>query len=179
MTKILVSACLLGQRVRYDGGHSASGAQILARWRREGRVVAFCPEVAGGLPTPRPPAQIIGGDGDAVLDGAARVMTEAGEDVTEAFVQGAKAVLDVARKADVRVAVLKSKSPSCGSLRIYDGTFARGDAGAAALIPGAGVSAALLRRHGIGVFNEHQFESAQRYLQDLNRAPTERSNPAE
>lgn len=163
MIKIMVSACLLGQRVRYDGGHCAQHADLLERWRREGRLVAFCPEVAGGLGTPRPPAQIVGGGGDAVLDGHARVQTQAGEDVTEAFLRGAYALLDAAQRAQAPLAVLKARSPSCASLRIHDGTFSP----TPQLVDGAGVSAALLRRHGIAVFNEHQLELAAKFLADL------------
>ena len=170
--KILVSACLLGQKVRYDGGHSASGAEILERWREMGQVVAFCPEVAGGLGTPRPPAEIIGGDGEAVLDGRARVVTEAGVDVTDAFIKGAQGLLASARRHGARMAVLKARSPSCGSFQIYDGTFGRdsgqsaGQSSGARLVAGMGVSAALLRRHGIKVFNEAQFVEAQAWLDE-------------
>ena len=91
MQKILVSRCLLGHRVRYDGG--AHGPfDLLQQWLDEGRVVALCPEVAGGLPTPRPPAEIPGGQGSAVLDGQLPVLTIDGEDVTAAFVDGAEQV---------------------------------------------------------------------------------------
>lgn len=84
LPKVLVSACLLGQPVRYDG--RASGhPDLLQRWQAEGRVVPLCPEVAGGLPTPRPPAEIPGGQGGEVLDGLAQVVTVSGEDVSAAF----------------------------------------------------------------------------------------------
>ena len=83
--KVLVSRCLLGHRVRYDGGASGPYAQ-LAQWQAEGRVIALCPEVAGGLPTPRAAAEIPGGQGVEVLAGKAAVITTEGEDVTEAFV---------------------------------------------------------------------------------------------
>ena len=94
MQKILVSRCLLGHRVRYDGGAHGPFDQ-LQRWLDEGRVVALCPEVAGGLPTPRPPAEIRGGQGGAVLDGRQPVLTIDGEDVTAAFVDGAELVMRV------------------------------------------------------------------------------------
>ncbi|WP_318023170.1 DUF523 domain-containing protein [Streptomyces sp. ICN988] len=76
--KVLVSACLLGRPVRYDGGAKPVGDEVVERWRGEGRVVVFCPEVSGGLPVPRPAAEIVGGDGADVLDGVARVLTERG-----------------------------------------------------------------------------------------------------
>ncbi|HVY61035.1 MAG TPA: DUF523 domain-containing protein, partial [Planctomycetota bacterium] len=110
----------------------------------QGRAVAFCPEEAGGLPTPREPASIEDGkSGEDVLDGRARVLTASGRDVTAEFVAGARACLEVARRHGVRRAYLKSKSPSCGAgaLRRLDG----------ALEPGFGVTAALLRREGIEV----------------------------
>ena len=86
--KILVSACLLGQMVRYDGGTCTVESEILQRWAAEGLVIPFCPEVAGGLQVPRPPAEIRGAGGKAVLDGAGRVVTKAGADVTQAFLGG-------------------------------------------------------------------------------------------
>lgn len=157
-TVVLVSACLLGHRVRYDGAESASDSDILARWRAQGRVRAFCPEVAGGLSTPRPPAEIVGGTGEDVLDGTARVLTEAGADVTEAFLRGAHHALRAALDAGAKLALLKSKSPSCGAHQIYDGTFS------ASRRPGRGVTSALLARHGIHVFTEHELAAADAYL---------------
>lgn len=121
---------------------------LFERWRAEGRLVPFCPEVAGGLPVPRPPAEIVGGDGADVLDGAARVVADTGEDVTEAFVAGARLALETARRAGARVALLKESSPSCGSRMIYDGTFT------GTWVAGDGVTAALLEREGIRVFGE-------------------------
>ncbi len=155
---ILVSACLLGRRVRYDGGHSAVDQDVLSRWREQGRVVAFCPEVAGGLSTPRAPAEIVAGTAADVLDGGARVVTCEGDDVTAAFVRGARAALEAAQNAGARLAILKSKSPSCGSQRVYDGSFS------ATLVDGAGITTTLLRRHGIAVFDEHQIAQAHAWL---------------
>ncbi|MEU7648164.1 DUF523 domain-containing protein [Streptomyces huasconensis] len=165
MERILVSACLLGSRVRYDGGAKGVNDELVTRWRAEGRVVAFCPEVSGGLPVPRPPAEIVGGDGSAVVDGIARVLTETGEDVTEPFVRGAHRALDAAREAGARVALLKESSPSCGSLRVYDGSFA------GTRVPGRGVTTALLARAGVRVFNEDQIPEAAAYLYGLEDGP--------
>jgi uncharacterized protein YbbK (DUF523 family) len=162
--KILVSACLMGRKVRYDGSAKTSSAAVLADWRAEGRLVSFCPEVAGGLPVPRPAAEIEGGAGGAaVLAGTARVLTSGGEDVTAEFVAGARAALEAARSAGARMAVLKEGSPSCGTLAIYDGSFA------GRKNPGQGVTTALLERHGIRVFGEDRLDEAAGYLRTLER----------
>ncbi|TLP56382.1 DUF523 domain-containing protein [Microbispora triticiradicis] len=162
MERILVSACLLGRRVRYDGGAKTSDDDLLARWRAEGRLVPFCPEVEGGLPVPRPPAEIEGGAGGAaVLVGEARILTPDGADVTEAFLSGARQALAAARSSGVRIAILKEGSPSCGSLRIYDGTH-RGRT-----TQGQGVTTALLELNGVRVFGEDRVPDAARYLETL------------
>lgn len=158
MEKILVSRCLLGHRVRYDGGAHGPFDQ-LGVWLAEGRVVALCPEVAGGLPTPRPPAEIPGGQGVQVLEGTARVLTEAGEDVSAAFVEGAQQALTLVQQHGIRLAVLKARSPSCGNRETYDGTFSGHK------VAGEGVTAALLRRAGVQVFNEHELAAALEALQ--------------
>lgn len=163
MEKILVSACLVGRKVRYDGEASDAADDRLESWRREGRLVAVCPEIAGGLSVPRPPAEIRGGDGEDVLEGTARLITDGGEDVTELFVAGARHALEVARRYGLRVAILKSRSPSCGSTTIYDGSFS------GTKIEGMGVTAALLRREGLEVFNEKQLDEAARALERLER----------
>jgi len=111
----------------------------------EGRAVLVCPEVDGGLGTPRPPAEIVGGDGADVLAGRARVVTVQGEDVTEAYIRGAERALRVAEQRGATRAILKARSPSCGSGNIYDGTFSK------TLLAGDGVTAALLKMNGIDV----------------------------
>ncbi|KAB8189338.1 DUF523 domain-containing protein [Nonomuraea phyllanthi] len=162
MERILVSACLMGRPVRYDGRARTSADARLAAWREEGRLVPHCPEVAGGLPIPRPAAEIEGGAGGAaVLSGAARVLASDGSDVTAAFVAGARSALALARSSGVRLAVLKEGSPSCGVLSVYDGTFT-GRRG-----PGQGVTTALLERNGIRVFDEDHIEEAAAYLSAL------------
>ncbi|MGP3912349.1 DUF523 domain-containing protein [Nonomuraea sp. 10N515B] len=162
MERILVSACLMGRRVRYDGGAKTSSDARLAGWREEGRLVPFCPEVEGGLPIPRPAAEIEGGAGGAaVLAGAARVLATDGSDVTAEFLAGAHAALAVARSFGIRLAVLKEGSPSCGALSIYDGTF-RGRR-----TPGQGVTTALLESNGIRVFTEEHVDEAAAYLRTL------------
>lgn len=146
--RVLVSACLLGAEVRHHGGAATVEHPILRRWREEGRIVGVCPEIAGGLPAPRPPSEIRG----------LRVVTRDGRDVTAAFDAGARVAVGVVSELGIRVAVLKSRSPSCGTGRIYDGTFS------GRLVPGDGFTAAALRREGILVFDETQLEEADEAL---------------
>ncbi|MFI7310929.1 DUF523 domain-containing protein [Streptomyces hygroscopicus] len=143
MEAILVSACLRGVPCRFDGRHKSSPECEEAVAGRA--VVSFCPEVAGGLATPRRPAELVGGDGHDVLDGTARVVEDTGRDVTEAFVAGARRALAAARQAGCTEALLMPRSPSCGRGVVYDGSFA------GELVPGDGVTAALLERNGIAV----------------------------
>ncbi|TYK46328.1 DUF523 domain-containing protein [Actinomadura decatromicini] len=161
MERILVSSCLVGRRVRYDGAAKPVGGGLFERWRAEGRLVPFCPEVSGGLAVPRPPAEIVGGDGHAVLDGTARVRTEHGDDMTAEFLHGARQALDAARRTGARIALLKEGSPSCGSHRVYDGTFT------GTPIPGEGVTTALLEREGIRVFSEDDLNAVASLLETL------------
>ncbi|MCF7808507.1 MAG: DUF523 domain-containing protein [Candidatus Marinimicrobia bacterium] len=108
---VLVSACLLGETCRYDGKHSARAE--LRRLLEGDAVIPVCPEVAGGLSTPRPPAELSG----------EKVLRENGEDVTAQFHNGARECLEEAQKHDISLAILKSRSPSCGCGDVYDGTF--------------------------------------------------------
>ena len=163
MQKILVSRCLLGQAVRYDAG-SHGPFSLLQQWQAEGRVVPLCPEVAGGLAVPRPPAEIAGGQGEQVLDGLAAVLTDAGEDVSEAFLAGAAEAVRLVRQHGIRIAVLKARSPSCGNLHNYDGSFS------GRKVSGQGVTAAALQRQGVQLFNEEQLEQAEACLQSLEDA---------
>ncbi|MBF7730026.1 DUF523 domain-containing protein [Pseudomonas sp. N040] len=161
MQKVLVSRCLLGQAVRYDGGSHGPFA-LLQDWLAAGRVVPLCPEVAGGLPVPRAPAEIPGGQGDQVLDGLQPVLTEQGEDVSAAFLAGAAEALRLVREQSIRIAVLKARSPSCGNLHNYDGSFS------GRKVRGMGVTAAALQRAGVRVFNEEQLMEAQAFLRLLD-----------
>ncbi len=168
--RVLVSACLLGEKVRHDGRDAACAHPVLARWAREGRLVPVCPEVAGGLGVPRAPAEMLGGDGADVARGAARVVTQDGEDVTAAYRCGAQLALETALANGARVAVLKDRSPSCGSRFVHDGSFT------GSLRAGRGVTAALLERHGIRVFSEDELDAAAAYLETLE-APDPRARP--
>lgn len=152
MDRILISACLLGRPVRYDGNGKRLDDPRLDRWQAEGRLVPVCPELMGELSVPRPAAEIAGGSGADVLAGRARVVTATGEDVTAAFVAGAEAALDLARRSGCVHALLIDRSPSCGSVQIYDGTFS------GRRLVGAGVTAALLAAHGIGVYADHEID---------------------
>ena len=160
MIKVVVSSCLLGSPVRYDGQDKKSNHPVLLRWLEEGRVVSACPEMLGGLGTPRPPAEI--------LPGTTRVITSAGKNVTSAFEQGARAVDELANAHNIRVAILKDGSPSCGSSFIYDGTFTR------TKLAGEGITAAFLRNRGIAVFSEEELDAAERYVASLDQE--DRSN---
>ena len=162
MERILVSACLLGSPVRYHGGDAAVHDPLLDHWRAEGRLVALCPEQEGGLATPRPPAEIAGGDGRRVVASLAFVRTASGADVTEAFRRGAASALEVVRRHHIRMAVLKDGSPSCGSSGVYDGTFS------GVRVGGVGVTTALLQAHGVRVFSEREIAEAGEYLRTLS-----------
>lgn len=149
MSKILVSGCLLGQKVRYDGRDNLQNHALFQAWIKAGKVVSICPEMAGGLPTPRPPAEIQPTkSAEAVLNGQGKVLTIHGGDVTAEYIRGAQKALELAQKHNIRVAILKARSPSCGSKQVYDGSHSRN------LIEGMGVTALLLSQHGIQVFDE-------------------------
>ncbi len=167
MQKVLVSACLLGERVRYDGEAASVSSEILSRWDMEGRLVPICPEMAGGLPTPRPAAEIMQADTEGVMQETSRVRTRHGDDVTGFFLTGARRALALARTHGIRVAVLKDGSPSCGSRRIGDGSFS------GRKVPGQGVTTCMLRRHGIRVFSEAQIDKAAACLARLEQADGE------
>jgi len=164
LIRILISSCLLGQRIRFNGLDAPSDKRILSRWQAEGRLVQYCPELAAGFPVPRPPAETVGGDGRLVLLGQARVFEDTGADVTDQFIKGAEKALDIARKTGVRIAILTDGSPSCGSSYVYDGRFS------GETVPGQGVTAALLAQNGVHVFNEDQIEEAETLLTRLETA---------
>lgn len=157
--RVLVSSCLLGAHVRYDGRSSRVDNALLSRWWKMNLVVPLCPELLGGLTVPRSPAEILGHhSGEAVLDGRARVVSIEGVDHTASFIRGATAALAAARRLGICAAVLKDGSPSCGSRRVHDGTFS------GVKVVGEGVTAALLRQGGIRVFSDTEFQEADAYL---------------
>jgi uncharacterized protein YbbK (DUF523 family) len=132
----LCSACLLGIKCRYDG-KSARNRKVIMLLKAE-TLIPVCPEQLGGLPTPREPAEIRG----------ERVFTRSGKDVTENFERGAKEVLKIAKLYGIKEAIMKQGSPSCGSGRIYDGTFS------GKTIKGDGITTAVLKENGIKVITE-------------------------
>jgi uncharacterized protein YbbK (DUF523 family) len=158
MEKILISACLLGRKVRYDGKTLPVTDNLLERWMAQGRVISVCPEVDAGMSIPRAPAEITAGTGYDVLAGTAKVLIENGDEVSAYFEKGAQLTLALCKQYDIKVAVLTESSPSCGSSNIYDGSFTRQK------IAGVGVTVALLEQHGIKVFNQHQLSEADRAL---------------
>jgi len=161
MNKILVSACLIGENVRYNGRVKVDESSWLKDWKLQGRLVPFCPEVAGGLPVPRPCSEISGYDGHTVLYGNARVINIKGKDVTQYFLTGAQKALELARLHNIKLAVLKDGSPSCGSTYIYDGSFS------GTKKPGNGITTVLLEENSLRVFNEREIAEAVEYLKTL------------
>ena len=142
MEKLLISACLAGENCKYSGGNNFIGETALASLGDKYELVSACPEVMGGLSVPRIPCERIG----------ARVMNERGEDVTAQFKAGAELTADICERQGVKKALLKEKSPSCGSGRIYDGTFSH------TVIAGDGVTAQRLRALGIALYGESEIE---------------------
>jgi uncharacterized protein YbbK (DUF523 family) len=161
MEKVLISACLLGNPVRYNGVALIFEDLTLTHWLSERRLVPICPEVAGGLPVPRPRAEIINGDGSLVLNGRTRVINNSGQDITNCFLAGAHKALELAGIYKIKLAVFKEGSPSCGSGHVYDGSFS------GIKKPGKGVAAALLEKNGIRVFSEREISEAKEYLKTL------------
>ncbi len=146
MDKILVSQCLYGgEPVRYDGRSKAETDPRFLKWKEEGRLIPVCPEVSGGLPVPRSDAQRQG----------ARIVSRAGEDVTWAYQKGAEEAVRLAKEYRVLCAVMKEKSPSCGSSLIYDGSFT------GTLAEGRGLAVELLQEAGIMVFSENQLDQVE------------------
>lgn len=153
MDLILISSCLLGSPVRYDGKAKTLTHSLLNKWQEEGRLISFCPEIAAGLPTPRPPAEILESkSGEEILKRKARLQEKTGKDVTEDFLNGAQMALDLAKRKGCRFAILTDGSPSCGSSFIYDGSFS------GTRHPGQGVTAALLKENGILVFGQDKLD---------------------
>lgn len=139
---LLVSACLLGVNCRYDGGNNRLPAETLAALEARYRLVPVCPERDGGMSTPRTPSERQGNG----------VVNRLGEDVTAQFRRGAEIALEAARENGCARALLKERSPSCGSGSVYDGTFS------GTVIPGDGVTAALLKKNGLAVYGETEAE---------------------
>lgn len=142
MRNLLISACLLGFECKYSGGSNALDGEKLEALKESFRLIPVCPESAGGLPTPRPPSERRDG----------KVINKLGQDVTEEYRKGAETALYLARRYGCTKALLKERSPSCGSGEIYDGSFT------GTLIPGDGVAAEKLKLAGISVYGESKTE---------------------
>ena len=146
---ILVSSCLLGQLVRYKGDGCAQKLLTAPEVRKH--LVPICPECAGGLPTPRPPAEIQGaGGGSGVWQRTAKVINNIGQDVTKAYCAGAQEAVLLTRTHHITAAILKERSPSCGTHAIYDGSFS------GRKLAGQGVAAAALAQAGIALYSEEE-----------------------
>ncbi len=142
MENLLVSACLLGVECKYCGGSNKLPEQQLAALRQCFRLIPVCPETAGGLPTPRDPSERLGD----------KVLSNQGRDVTAQYQKGAETALRLARRYGCKAALLKEKSPSCGSGLIYDGSFT------GTLVTGDGLAAQALKEEGLIVFGESDTE---------------------
>lgn len=146
---ILISACLAGFNVRYNGTNSLD--EKIQKLVLENKAVTVCPELMGGFSTPREPAEIVGGNGQDVLDGNATVVERSGRDVTELYLKGAYVTLQKVLEVGATHVILKEYSPSCGSAKIYNGEFN------GTKLVGEGVTTALLRRNNIIVLSEENF----------------------
>jgi len=143
---ILVSACLLGHKVKYNGGSNPH--ELLIKHSDCGRFVAVCPECAALLPVPRPPIELLHSGGRKILAGKGQALDREGRDVTSFMIAGAQNILKIAEAHRAKLAILKESSPSCGVHTVYDGTFS------GKKIKGPGVAAALLQDNGVRIFSE-------------------------
>ena len=143
----LISACLCGVNCKYNGLNNYN--EICEKLLASGKAILVCPEQLGGLPTPRIPSEIIGNSLD-ILDGKGEVVNKERSDVTAQFIKGAKETLDIAKKLNIKTAILKDGSPSCGVNYIYDGNFS------GTKIKGMGVTAQLLKESLIDVISEDE-----------------------
>ena len=146
---IIVSACLLGENCKYSGGNNKS--ENVIKYLEDKEYILVCPEQLGGLSTPRNPSEIItygNKDGNDVLSGCTKVLSNKGIDVTKNFIQGAEETLKIAKEHNAKTAILKDGSPSCGYKKIYDGTFLGNK------IQGMGVTAAILNKENIALLDE-------------------------
>ncbi len=154
---ILVSACLMGENCRYDG-RNCKNTQLINLL--EGKNIKLvCPEKIAGLPIPRPPAEIVGGDGSDVLKGKALVRNKIGKDITKEFIRCGQEMLSSIGENEIELAILKARSPSCGTETIYDGSFS------GKLKEGPGVFTALLLQKGIPVISEDDLEKLKKNLE--------------
>jgi uncharacterized protein YbbK (DUF523 family) len=143
MEKILISSCFLGENVRYNAEIKVFIHPLITLWQQQKRLISICPETSGGLNTPREPAEI---------QQQGLIITRSGTDVSQAFKCGAEQALKLCKQHQIKLALLKESSPSCGSSTIYDGSFSHKK------IAGEGITTRLLRQHNIQVFSENSIE---------------------
>lgn len=161
---IVISACLLGEKVRYDGEAKLVQDPVIQYWQDHKLLIPICPEVSGGLPVPRPPAEIRPlSDSDGNNDNKIRVINIDNIDVTNEFELGAGLTLQKCRDNNIQMAILTDGSPSCGSQLINDGSFQ------SRKIAGQGVTTALLQENNIKVFSQNQLQQAYDYYQQIIR----------
>jgi len=141
--KVLVSACLIGENVKYNGKNNK--IVFPQEFLKSFELVPFCPEVEGGLPTPRPPSEIISKN-------PLKIINNQNKDVTKEFIEGAKKTLEICKKLSIKKAILKENSPSCGKNFVYDGSFQK------RLKSGQGVTASILIKNNLKVFNEYEID---------------------
>lgn len=155
--KILISACLIGEKVKYDGNDNCLSEAIIQQWLEEGILVPLCPEVLGGLSVPRSACEVV--------EGTCRVICKTGEDVTYEFDKGARESLRIAQEKGVCMAILKARSPSCGKDVIYDGTFS------STRVQDSGITCKLLQESSIPVFSEEELILAEAFWNSKGKNP--------
>ena len=151
--KVLISACLLGDNVKYSGGNNLTPELVTMLEKYNVKIVKICPECFAGLPIPRVPSEIR----------EDKVFSKDGRDITEEFLSGAEKTYQIAKRKQVDFAILKERSPSCGSSFIYDGSFS------GKVIEGQGLTAKKLSKENIIIFSEENLKEIEKYLQELNK----------
>ena len=151
--KVLISACLLGDNIKYSGGNNLTLELVTLLEKYNVKIVKICPECFAGLSIPRVPSEIRGD----------KVFSKDGRDITEEFLSGAEKTYQIAKRKQVDFAILKERSPSCGSSFIYDGSFS------GKVIEGQGLTAKKLSKENIIIFSEENLEEIEKYLEELNK----------
>lgn len=151
--KVLISACLLGDNVKYSEGNNLTPELVTLLEKYNVKIIKICPECFAGLPIPRVPSEIRGD----------KVFSKDSRDITEEFLIGAEKTYKVAKNKEIDFAILKERSPSCGSSFIYDGSFS------GKIIQGQGFTARRLNKENIVIFSEENLEEIEKYLEELNK----------
>lgn len=147
---IFVSSCLMGEKCRYDG--KSKPCRKVIDYVKDKEILKVCPECLGDLAIPRIPSEIVGGDGLDVIEGKVKVLNKDWDDVTRNFLDGARRVVELAEQFKPNLIIFKEKSPSCGRRKINDGSFT------GKIVPGCGVTTALLKKNGFGVITEEDVD---------------------